>query len=91
MGAAATGAAIAGLMLWKGRRMKNNVAAATVTEVTLMRGEERGIRVRRREGLGFCCDEGEDEALMEENLNGDDEGGVRREMKEMGLGNDGRW
>lgn len=87
-------AAIAGLMLWKGRRMKNNAAAATVTEVILMRGEERGVRVRKREGLGFCCDEGEgedDEALMEKNLNGDDEGRVRREMKDTGLGNDGRW
>lgn len=90
-----TGTAIAGLMLWKGRRMKNNAAAATVTEVILMRGEERGVRAWRREGFGFCCDEGEgageDEALMEENLNGDDEGRVRREMKEMGLRNDGRW
>lgn len=58
-----------------------------------MRGEERGVRAWRREGFGFCCDEGEgeDEALMEENLNGDDEGRVRREMKETGSGNDGRW
>lgn len=71
---AATGAAIAGLLLW-GRRMKNNAAAATVTDVILMRGEERGVRVWSREGLGFCCDE--DEALMEENLSGrDDERGV---------------
>ena len=51
---------------------------------------------RSREGLGVSRSgaeekDEEDKALMEDNLNGDDEDEVLKEREDMGLGNDGRW
>lgn len=76
-------AAKAGLLCWY--RIKNNAAAAaTVTHVVL----RIGARVLESWGLGFWGKAEEDEALIEDDLNG---GGVLKERDEMGLGNDGRW
>lgn len=71
--------------------MKNNAAAATVMQVVLMIGEEMGFRVWRSEGLRLVSVEDEDDALIDENLNGEDEDGARKDREDTGFAKDERW
>ncbi|PON72829.1 hypothetical protein PanWU01x14_062980 [Parasponia andersonii] len=82
----AVGAAMAGLW-WN--RTRKSAAAATATQVVVLRiGEAMEAKVGRREGLGFWEEDDEEEALMAKDLKGGGEVVLRVEK---GLGKDGRW
>lgn len=77
--------------------MKKNAAEATVATAVVMSGRARGAKVEKSEGLRFWgaersgSEDGEDdEALIDDDLNGDDGDATGILKEETGLGNDGR-
>lgn len=77
--------------------MKKNAAEATVATVVVISGRARGAKAEKSEGLGFWgtersgSEDGEDdEALIDDDLNGDDGDAIGILKEKTGLGNDGR-